>query len=64
MKSTDDRQAFPDTHAPGMTLRQWYAGQALAGLMAGPASADMEPIALSRAAVAVADALLATLEQR
>ena len=28
--------AFPSIEGPGMTLRQWYAGQALAGVMANP----------------------------
>ena len=34
------------THASGMTLRQWYAGQALAGLLAsGPHDCDARGIA-------------------
>jgi hypothetical protein len=34
--SNDGGQAFPRPNVPGMTLRDWYAGQALAGLLANP----------------------------
>jgi hypothetical protein len=32
--------AFPTVSYPGMTLRDWFAGQALAGVMASPHIAD------------------------
>lgn len=51
----------------GMSLRQYYAGQALAGICANPAWNDtfhasvMKPSA--EAAVAMADALIAALKE-
>jgi hypothetical protein len=62
----------------GMTLRQWYAGQALAGIMANPErwkqiAADYESgkktydecsAANATKAVSLADALLAALAER
>ncbi|WP_425902479.1 hypothetical protein [Agrobacterium radiobacter] len=53
--------------APGMSLRQYYAGQALVGICANPAWNDtfhasvMKPSA--EAAVAMADALIAALKE-
>ncbi len=48
MNTNDGSPAFPvfvtvkddffSTDAKGMTLRQWFAGQALAGIMANPAN--------------------------
>jgi hypothetical protein len=43
----DGGQAFPvgnPTHGgePGMTLRDWFAGQALAGILANPTVKDWE----------------------
>jgi len=32
--SNDGGHAFPGQHVTGMSLRDWYAGQALAGVMA------------------------------
>lgn len=34
--SNDGGQAFPRPNVPGMTLLDWFAGQALAGLLANP----------------------------
>lgn len=46
---------------PGMTLREWYAGLALQGLLASPdRAASIKGYA--RDAVAFADALIAELE--
>ena len=63
----DGGQAFPHgnpTHGgdAGMTLRQWYAGQALAGLCANGPFAAVRP-ELAQDALAYADALLAELER-
>ena len=45
-------------HEPGMRLRDWFAGQALAGLMADPnGSGDMD--AITRHAYMLADRMLA-----
>lgn len=45
---------------PGMTLRDWFAGQALAGLLATPGQvfSDPSPERLAEACYAAADALL------
>lgn len=50
--------AFPSQSAPGMTLRDWFAGQALAGICADPASASSGAGELARASYNLADAML------
>lgn len=51
--------AFPDRYAPGMTLRDYFAGQALAGLAGmGAMSAEMEACDQAWFAYEVADAML------
>lgn len=68
-KRNDGGQAFPrtptdlyDGHA-GMTLRQWYAGQALSGMLAhgmGPNSPWVDhPPSAARWAYELADAMIA-----
>jgi hypothetical protein len=42
------------THSPGMTLRDWFAGQALAGI-----ACDETPETAAEAAYRFADAMLA-----
>jgi hypothetical protein len=54
--------AFPDDERQtGMTLRDWFAGQALTGLLACDAEDDVDVIyqAVATAAYKLADALLA-----
>ena len=71
----DGGPAFPNDakFTAGMTLRQWYAGQALAGLLAAPSdsiSQDVGPDARDnphKAAtwcVEFADAMLDALERK
>ena len=70
----DNPPAFPRTgegfgspkyDTPGMSLRDWFAGQALAGLMANgnmpfaPDYAECEPEQIGCAAFDIADAMLA-----
>ena len=70
----DGRSAFPHQAIPndkgwlgdspgddGMTLRQWYAGQALAGTCADPNQTEAGEVA--RFAVSCADALIAELDK-
>lgn len=46
------------TH-PGMTLRQWYAGLAMQGMLACPVQPQSGPDMFARDAFAMADAMLA-----
>jgi len=67
MKTDDGGPAFPGNRAwaggGGMTLRDWFAGQALAGICADDASNDhcQEELALS--AYSLADAMLKEKEK-
>lgn len=72
MAKGDDRNAFPqpgrDTYdrpvaMPGMTLREWYAGQALTGLIAYGVYAGKPDVDLAAAAIAVADAMILRLKE-
>jgi hypothetical protein len=59
-KIKDGGQAFPSSEYHGMTLRDWFAGQALAGLFAdAPLNPDVLWSDVSRAAYEVADAMIA-----
>jgi hypothetical protein len=51
----------PSYSAPGMTLRDWFAGQALAGALADP-TCDLSPIELAKKTYEFADAMLAARE--
>lgn len=53
-----------EDHEPGMTLRDYFAGQALAGIMSNPATADEEWSAdkIATTAYAVARAMLKAQE--
>lgn len=58
--------AFPvelrASHAEGMSLRDWFAGQALAGLLAA-SDADHPTWAITDYAYRVADAMLAARQE-
>ena len=57
--------AFPIPHQnvnfskPGMTLREWFAGQVLAGFCANQMSNDFTVEVIARLAYAQADAMIA-----
>ena len=71
MSGPQNPLAFPvattsHIHSEGMTLRDWFAGQALAGLCANAAYLDLLPKvspasekALAEVALSIADATLA-----
>lgn len=65
----DGGPAFPRASGPaqegvnaqahyGMTLRDWFAGQALAGLLASPAEPEFGASHFANAAYTAADAML------
>jgi hypothetical protein len=61
----DGTERHAQTHYsnPGMTLRDWFAGQALAGNLASvPPDADPDAEAMARFSYRVADAMLAARE--
>lgn len=75
----DNPHAFPSVclgdpghpaSVPGMSLRDWFAGQALAGLLAHPECRTVGPgheeatICAAREAYAVSDAMLAERAKR
>ena len=62
-KKQDGGPAFPQTYAPGMSLRDWFAGQALAGLSANRDWGDIEWDGVVRAAYDAADAMIAERDQ-
>ena len=67
MEKPYDESAFPNSAdpndpAPGMTLRDWFAGQALQGLIVNPATVS-PTVPISVRAYELADALLAEREK-
>lgn len=71
MPENDGGQAFPvpgdeeRTYTPGMSLRDWFAGQALAGIVQGTQSEKMKPTCPGEAAhwaYMIAEAMLAARE--
>ena len=69
MSTSKNPQAFPQPAyqsgnqtvpgVPGMTLRDWFAGQALAGFCAAPDLKDNTHVAIAIGAYLQADAMLA-----
>ena len=59
-----DKLAFPSIEGPGMTLRQYYAGQALANFRLNTWSDNpMYWESVARSAVVAADAMIAALKE-
>ena len=70
MSKNDGGPAFPTTgFNPGMSLRDWFAGQALAGWLASFSSSMQHPVdlgqgqAVAEKAYMMADAMLAEREE-
>lgn len=71
-KKNDGGPAFPETryvnndgvpiHCPGMSLRDWFAGQALQGMLSGTHAADLDASLVASDAYWYADAMLAAME--
>lgn len=68
MSQSENPSAFPSVcmndpghpaSAPGMSLRDWFAGQALVGFIASPALASLAANEIAADAYALADAMLA-----
>ena len=66
----DGRPAFPqgpdsnDSTATGMTMREYYAGQAIQGVLPGTAYTDQEVSGLAKAALRMADAIIKESRKR
>lgn len=56
--SDEDSPTFADVHHPGMSLRDWFAGQALAGHLAGEPGSHLLPERLAPACYDYADAMI------
>lgn len=54
--------SLDDGYVEGMTLRDWFAGQALAGLMAMQSS-SVDPSSTAKRCFTLADAMLAERER-
>lgn len=68
-KRTDNKWAFPlpefaDMECRrGMTLRQWYAGKVLQGILSDPECSNMTPKSIAKCCFQYADAMIAHEQQ-
>ena len=63
-KINDGGPAFPDRYGGGMTLRDWFAGQAMQARLTGTNMARLDiRHSIAADAYAIADAMLAAREQ-
>jgi uncharacterized protein YodC (DUF2158 family) len=65
----DGGPAFPiettaTPYAPGMTLRDWFAGMAMSGALGGTPGNHLAPHNLARESYAHADAMLSARQQK
>ena len=61
-KPNDGGPAFPVGLLPGMSLRDYFAGQAMGGQLADP-DGEIDPKLIARWSYAYADAMLAEREK-
>jgi len=54
--------SWNQTYDPGMSLRDWFAGQYIAGVFGGEPGAHQHPYNAAREAYEVADAMIAARE--
>ena len=69
MTTKDGGPAFPHRTPdsggyPGMSLRDYFTGQALVGIAANPEKYNSDPLVMTRSAVRLADDTIAMLAQR
>ena len=57
-ETNDGGQAFPQLNSTGMTLRDWFAGQSLAGNLEMMKAMMDDPKASAREAYWIADAMI------
>lgn len=57
--SDDDSPTFDYVEYPGMTLRDYFAGKALAGALAGEPGPHLTPERVTRDSYAIADLMIA-----
>lgn len=62
MTTGDNSQAFPSGIEAGMSLRDWFAGQALSGMCTAAGYQGLPWDEVSKQAFAAADAMLAARE--
>jgi len=54
--------SWNQTYDPGMSLRDWFAGQFIAGLYGTEPGSHLNPVTAAREAYHVADAMIAARE--
>ena len=59
VKNGDNYNAPVHVYHRGMSLRDWFAGQALSGLLTQPAEIEFGPGHFAKAAYEMADAMIA-----
>ncbi len=57
-ETNDGGQAFPQLNSTGMTLRDWFAGQAMASLYASGVEVDVEDADIAAVCWQLADAMI------
>lgn len=61
---SDTSPAFPQEHGGGMTLREYFAGKAMQGVLSNGAYSGTKPSLIAAEAVRCADALINELNTK